>query len=203
MKKKIVLAEGFLPEGTIPYKGQYIYKVKAFREGRSGLGPGYPQPEFLELELEGVGGIDGKLERVIPVSTANPLDCRNHKYYMLEHEVWIKNLGGGKYAKPELLDGTTVTCCDGLCYDAKRNRIILTAAAQNALYAWNISAGRMELVWANGDTDGADGLFDQPSEVLFLPDGRLVVVNIDAPSPGMVNSGADKVHTLSVIDGGN
>ena len=57
----------------------------------------------------------------------------------------------------------------------------------------------MELVWANGDTDGADGLFDQPSEVLFLPDGRLVVVNIDAPSPGMVNSGADKVHTLSVI----
>jgi len=26
-----------------------------------------------------------------------------------------------------------------------------------------------------------------------------VVVNIDAPSAGMVNSGADAVHTLSVI----
>ena len=51
----------------------------------------------------------------------------------------------------------------------------------------------MELIWANGDTDGADGLFDQPSEVLFLPDGRLVVVNIDAPSPGMVNSRPDAV----------
>ena len=97
MKKKIVLAAGFLPEGTIPYKGQYIYKVKAFREGAHGLGPGFPQPEFLELELEGVGGIDGKLERVIPVSTANPLNCRIHKYYMLEHNVWIKNLGGGRY----------------------------------------------------------------------------------------------------------
>ena len=46
---------------------------------------------------------------------------------------------------------------------------------------------------------GADGLFDQPSEVLFLPDGRLVVVNIDAPSPGMINSEADAVHTLSII----
>ena len=57
----------------------------------------------------------------------------------------------------------------------------------------------MELIWANGDTDGADGLFDQPSEVLFLPDGRLVVVNIDAPSPGMVNSRPDTVHTLSVV----
>ena len=97
MKKKIVLAEGFLPEGTIPYKGQYIYKVKAFREGRSGLGPGYPQPEFLELELEGVGGIDGKLEKTKPITPDNPLDCRIHKYYLLENDVWVRNLGDWKY----------------------------------------------------------------------------------------------------------
>ena len=95
--KKIVLATGFLPAGELPYRGEYIYKVKAFREGRNGLGPGYPQPEFLEIELSGVGGIDGKLEKVIPVSTKNPLDCRIHKYYLLEHEVWVKNLGGSKY----------------------------------------------------------------------------------------------------------
>ena len=60
--------------------------------------------------------------------------------------------------------------------------------------------GAFELVWANGDNDGASGLFDQPSELAFLPDGRLVVVNIDAPSAGMVNTAADKVHTLSVIN---
>lgn len=45
-----------------------------------------------------------------------------------------------------------------------------------------------------------DRLVDQPSEVLFLPDERLVVVNIDAPSPGMVNSRPDAVHTLGVVD---
>ncbi len=95
--KKIVLNTGFLPEGTIPYKGQYIYKVKVFREGATGLGEGYPQPEFLELELEGVGGIDGKLEKVRPISPDNPLDCKIHKYYLLENEVWIKNLGDMKY----------------------------------------------------------------------------------------------------------
>ena len=95
MKKKIVLLSTALPEGQLPYTGQYVYKVKAFREGARGLGPGFPQPEF--LELEGVGGIDGKLERVIPVSTANPLNCRIHKYYLLEHNVWIKNLGNGRY----------------------------------------------------------------------------------------------------------
>ncbi|MBR6312938.1 MAG: hypothetical protein IKR51_08210 [Oscillospiraceae bacterium] len=106
MKKKIVLAAGFLPEGAIPYTGQYIYKVKAFREGAHGLGPDFPQPEWLEMELEGSGGIDGRLEKVKPVSSANPLDCRIHKYYLLEHEVWIKNLGDGKY----VTDWTNAEC---------------------------------------------------------------------------------------------
>lgn len=94
--KKVVLNTGFLPEGTIPYKGQYIYKVKTFREG-SGLGENFPKPEFLDLELEGVGGIDGKLEKTRPISPSNPLDCRNHKYYLLENEVWVRNLGNLKY----------------------------------------------------------------------------------------------------------
>lgn len=51
MKKQIVLLSTALPEGKLPYTGQYVYKVKAFREGAHGLGPGFPQPEFLELEL--------------------------------------------------------------------------------------------------------------------------------------------------------
>ncbi|MBR5708130.1 MAG: hypothetical protein IKX41_01975 [Oscillospiraceae bacterium] len=104
--KKIVLTSGFLPGGELPYTGQYIYKVKAFREGAHGLGPGFPQPEFLEYDLEGSGGIEGKLEKVKPVSAANPLDFRIHKYYLLEHEVWVKNLGEGRY----VTDWTTAEC---------------------------------------------------------------------------------------------
>ena len=161
---------------------------------------------FVPTELRSRCGIDPKDDKV-HIYTAGPdgidFDADGNLYTgsFGDGRFWrLKNLGGGRYGKPELLDGTTVTCCDGICYDAKRNRIILTAAAQNALYAWDVAKGRMELVWANGDTDGADGLFDQPSEVLFLPDGRLVVVNIDAPSPGMINSAPDAVHTLSVID---
>ena len=97
MKKKIVLNTGFHPDGELPYRGEYIYKVKAFREGAHGLGEGFPQPEFLELELEGVGGINGKLEKMRPIGINNPLDCRIHKYYLLEHDVWVRNLGGMKY----------------------------------------------------------------------------------------------------------
>ena len=92
-----------------------------------------------------------------------------------------------------------MVCCDGIIHDARNDRILCTAAAQNAIYAWDVKKGAFEMVWANGDNDGASGLFDQPSELAFLPDGRLVVVNIDAPSPGMINSEADAVHTLSII----
>ena len=112
---------------------------------------------------------------------------------------WVlKALGGGRFGKPELLS-EEVTCCDGICYDFARNRILLTAAEQNAIYAWDITQKKMELVWANGDTDGADGLLDQPCEVMMLDRGRVLVVNIDAPSPFMVNKKTDPAHTLSVI----
>ena len=74
--KKIVIHTGFLPEGTIKYEGQYIYKVN---------------------ELEGVGGIDGKLEKTKMVGSDHIFDYKIHKYYLLEHEVWVKHLGGMKY----------------------------------------------------------------------------------------------------------
>ena len=95
--KKIVVNSGFVPEGTIPYRGEYIYRVKAVREGAHGLGEGFPQPEFLDLELEGVGGIEGKLEKTKPISAETPLNCQIHKYYLLENDVWVRNLGGGKF----------------------------------------------------------------------------------------------------------
>ncbi len=107
--------------------------------------------------------------------------------------------GKGHYSKPQLLS-EEITCCDGICYDAKRHRILLTAAEQNAIYAWNIADKRMELIWANGDTNGADGLLDQPCEVMMIDADRVLIVNIDAPSPFMVNTQPDEVHTLSVID---
>ena len=95
--KKIVLKSGQLPGGQMPYRGEYIYRVRSTREGARGLGEGYPQPEWLDLELEGHGGINGRLEKEKAISPSNPLDCKIHKYYCLEHEVWVKNLGGMVY----------------------------------------------------------------------------------------------------------
>ena len=88
--KKIVLVSNALPNGELPYSGEYIYRVKAFREG-SGLGEGFPKPEFLDYELEGVGGIDGKLEKTKVITPDQPLDCRNHKYYLKNHKYYKRN----------------------------------------------------------------------------------------------------------------
>lgn len=161
---------------------------------------------FVPAKLVSRDGLD-PLDEKLHIFTAGPdgidFDSEGNLYTgsFGDGRFWVlRNLGDGRYSKPELLDDTSMTCCDGIVYDAKNDRIICTAAAQNKLCAWNVKKARMETVWKNADTDGADGLLDQPSELMILPDGRMVVVNIDAPSPGMLNSGADSVHTLSVID---
>ena len=112
---------------------------------------------------------------------------------------WVlKAQDNGRYGKPELLS-ETVTCCDGICYDPSRNRMLLTASEQNAIFAWDVAQKKMELIWANGNTDGTNGLLDQPCEIMMIDANRALVVNIDAPSPFMINTKPDEIHTLSVI----
>ncbi|HOE61861.1 MAG TPA: hypothetical protein PLJ32_09085 [Kiritimatiellia bacterium] len=107
----------------------------------------------------------------------------------------------GTYEKPATLfyDPKVFPCCDGICYYAKKNWIILTDSERNAVRYWDIKAGTMGLLWENEDTDGADGLLDQPCEPMVWGD-KLLVVNFDMSFPGLKNTRNDEVHTLSVID---
>ena len=113
----------------------------------------------------------------------------------------MKRKGDGSYSKPVLIfeDPTRFPCCDGICFDAKANRIIMTDSALNAIHTWDIAKGAFGEMWKNGDTDGADGLLDQPCEPIIW-NGKLVIVNFDMAFPGLTNTENDKVHTLSVID---
>ena len=118
----------------------------------------------------------------------------------------MKRKGDGSYEKPVLLfeDPTRFPCCDGICFDAKANRIIMTDSALNAIHTWDIAKGQFGELWKNGDTDGADGLLDQPCEPLIWKDKdgkrKLIIVNFDMAFPGLVNTVNDPIHTLSVID---
>lgn len=117
-----------------------------------------------------------------------------------------KRRADGTYANAACLldDPSRLTCCDGMCYDAAKNRLLIADSACNAIRTWDIAAGTLGTLWQNGDTDGADGLLDQPCEPMVwrAPDGtrKLVVANFDKSFPGLVNRRDDAHHTLSVLD---
>lgn len=107
----------------------------------------------------------------------------------------------GTYGKEVLLmdDPSRFPCCDGITYDAARHCVYMTDSALNAVHKWDIGSGRFSTLWRNGDTDGRDGLLDQPCEPLVWHN-KLLIVNFDMAFPGLTNTKNDAVHTLSVID---
>lgn len=99
--------------------------------------------------------------------------------------------------------GKEFACCDGVFYDKETDRIYANDSAANAIRAFKPTKpgekAQLELVWQNGDTDGSDGLLDQPCECIVV-DGKLIIVNFDWPFPGMINKKHQAPSTLSVID---
>jgi len=107
----------------------------------------------------------------------------------------------GSYGKPETLvkDTKLLPCVDGVNYYAKKNWVFIADSERNAVVYWDINNQKLEMFWINDDTDGADGLLDQPCECMVW-DGKLIVSNFDYTFPGLKNKKNDSVHTLSVIN---
>jgi DNA-binding beta-propeller fold protein YncE len=88
-------------------------------------------------------------------------------------------------------------CADGIFYNAPDNKIYVADMILNAVQVVDMS-GNVTTVSSNGNTDGRNGLIDQPCEVIIR--GKdLIVVNMDMPFEGIVNTTFDKPWTLSVI----
>ena len=89
---------------------------------------------------------------------------------------------------------------DGICIDADDN--IYVADFSNNALAKVTPAGEISVVWQNGDTDGANGLLDQPGEPIIW-NGLIVVSNFDAvfgpDHPDKVNTKHQLPATLSAI----
>lgn len=96
-------------------------------------------------------------------------------------------------------DWPRMTCVDGIFYDAQRNCIFVADSEKNAIHVIWLPEGKVTTLWENGDTDGRDGLLDQPCEPALRGD-ELIVVNFDMPFPGLRNTRFDKPHTISVIN---
>jgi hypothetical protein len=88
---------------------------------------------------------------------------------------------------------------DGMFYDAKRNLIFIADSERNAVRAFT-PEGKLSTIWENGaNTTGADGLLDQPCEVLVRGD-TMFVACFDLSFPGLLNQVNDGDHTISIIE---
>ena len=117
------------------------------------------------------------------------------------HFYVLKLKADGSYEKPQTLvnDPKLLPCVDGVCYYAKKDWVIIADSERNAILYWDIKAAKLGMLWMNDDTDGADGLLDQPCEPMVW-DGKLIFVNFDLSFPGLRNTKNDAAHTLSVIE---
>ena len=89
-------------------------------------------------------------------------------------------------------------CVDGLVIDRATDRLYVCDAEKNAIRIVSPD-GKISTLSENGDTNGRDGLLDQPAEVL-LNGNRLFIANYDVPDPAFKNQRFDAPHTLSVIE---
>lgn len=95
-----------------------------------------------------------------------------------------------------------IKCLDGMFYDARTNKSYLADSQLNAIHAispWEEGKPVVfETIWANGDTDGADGGLDSPCEPLVIGN-KIYVSNFDSTAETFVNKKHDAPHTISVI----
>ena len=98
--------------------------------------------------------------------------------------------------------GEVFSCCDGIFYDKRTNKIYINDSEKNAIRAFKpVKAGekpKFEVIWENGDTDGTDGLLDQPCECVVVGQ-RMIICNFDWPFPGLLNASFDTPYTMSEI----
>lgn len=99
--------------------------------------------------------------------------------------------------------GEVFACCDGIFFDKRTNKIYIDDSQANAIRAFApIKAGEkpvFEVIWENDDTDGSDGLLDQPCECIVIGN-KLIIANFDWTFPGLKNTKTQSPHTLSVIE---
>ncbi len=88
---------------------------------------------------------------------------------------------------------------DGMIWDSKRQKFFIADLFANAILSIDLD-GKTTVLAENGNTDGANGELDAPSEIIVRGD-ELIVMNFDAvfDFDEMVNKSTEPPYTLSVI----
>lgn len=106
----------------------------------------------------------------------------------------------GSFDKKEVLVAKgPIASVDGFVIDRKTDKLYICDAKKNAIKTVTAD-GKVATLWENGDTDGSNGLLDQPAEVLLTKDNKLIISSFDKPmGDQFVNKKYDKPNTVSII----
>jgi hypothetical protein len=108
------------------------------------------------------------------------------------------NPDGSVKSKEQIGGRPQLICCDGIFCDVRTDKIYIADSARNAIQVFDTKDNSIATLWENDNSDGADGLLDQPCEPA-IRGNDLIIANFDMPFPGLKNTKYDKPHTISVI----
>jgi DNA-binding beta-propeller fold protein YncE len=107
---------------------------------------------------------------------------------------------GNKATQTEFANDPSLTCADGIFYDAASTNIYVTDSQKNAIKVIS-PTGAVSTLWENDDSNGEGGLLDQPAEPT-IRGNELLIANFDAGFTAMQpgkNKSSEAPHTISVI----
>jgi len=213
-KRCEVLVEGFVQSNAVSIHGGCVYvtETKLLPDAVPLVSGVY---RFSLSELDGEeplrivpGGADEHL--IVTVKTHSTdwrvgangmgIDARGNLYYCNFGDAQIIKVAfdaDGRVASSKIFaEGQGMASTDGIKFDPGTGDIFVADFAGNAVHRVDVKTGRVTTLARNGDTDGAGGALDRPSEVC-LRGSRLYVANIDLPAGGNTY---DAPHTISVIE---
>jgi hypothetical protein len=215
-----VLVEGFKAANAVAWKGDHLYVSETWFDlpdepGASGI------YRFALEELNTPGGV-----KLLPPPTDPHLLARfstepnrglslagaDGVAFDKDGNLFAGNFGDGVVSRITFDDQDNIATqerwvlspqlktADGMFADKGRNRIYIADSKDNAIRVLSSVDGTVTSLWENGNSDGAEGLLDQPTDVLVRGD-QLIIANFDLPPPagGIKNDAHDSEHTLSVI----
>ncbi len=212
-----VAVDGFKLSNAVIWRGNYVYVSDTHfdLEDKPGMSGVYrfslDEMNQGPVKLKPKGEADPHLIatfQAIP-GRGNSIAGADGLTFDSQGNLYTGNFGDGVFYKITFDEAGNVTsnqahllhprlrCVDGIFCDTKTDRIYIADSADNAIKIVEPD-GNLTTLWENDDTDGSDGLLDQPCEVL-LRGNEVLVVNMDMPFPGLKNTAYDDAHTISVI----
>jgi len=212
-QKVEVVVTGFIMSNAVCCRGDYVYvtesKLSADKTPpmRSGV---YC---FRISELKGEAPIklkpDGKDPHLIAKLETQNMDWvgANGMGFDRDGNMYVCNFGdaqlekftfdkNGKVASHTVVaKGQGMKCCDGMKVHPKTGEVYIADFLGNAVHKVDPKRGVVTTIARNGNTNGAGGLLDRPSEPC-IRGNKVYVANIDLPLAGNTY---DKPHTITVI----